>query len=166
MKPPNCIAIRSIKRRIEASQLHAQTFCTALFALLVFIPCGNAQKTAGDISPEVQRLYQEAHDAQAQGDSAKAIERYQEILKAAPRLLQAYNNLGLLYYQKRDYAQAETILEKGLKLDPGAVTMSALLGSAQYSMGKYAQARPHLEAAVKGNPSDDFARALYGRVLF
>ncbi len=166
MKPLNCVAFRDAQSLVEASRLTAAILFGALLAPMVFVPVGNAQKATGDISPEVKELYQQAHDAQAQGNIAKAIERYQQILNVAPRLLQAYNNLGLLYYQQRDYAQAEAILEKGIKLDPGAVTMAALLGSTEYAMDKYAQARPHLEVAVKGNPGDDFARALYGRVLF
>src|SRR4051812_42264976 len=166
MKRLNDIPFGSTRRRLEACRISAQTLCGALLVLLTVVPVGNAQKPAAQISPEVQKLYREAHDAQARGDIGTAIARYEEILKIAPRLVQSYNNLGMLYYQKHDYAQAKAVLEKGAKIDPNLVTISALLGSTDYAMGKYAEARPHLEAAVKGNPKDDFARALYGRVLF
>lgn len=154
-----------MRRRVEGG-FPAKALRGALIVLVTVVSVGNAQEPTPQISPEVQKLYGEAHDAQAQGDFGTAIARYEEIIKLAPRLVQAYNNLGMLYYRKHDYAQAEVVLQKGVKLDPSLATMSALLGSTEYAMGKYAEARPHLEAAVKGNPKDDFARALYGRVLF
>ena len=166
MEPVNCATFRNTRRRVERGRVSAKVLGATVLVAVLLALSGRAQKASADVSPEVQKLYQQAHDAQGRGDIATAIERYQDILKVSPRLVQAYNNLGMLYYQKHDYAQAEAVLEKGVKVDPKAVTMSALLGSTEYAMGKYAQARPHLEAAVKGNPNDDFARAQYGRALF
>lgn len=166
MRPLNVMAPGVTQVRIDGAGFFAQALRGTLIALVTFVGISSAQKPAAQISPEVEKLYGEAHDAQVQGDIGTAISRYEEILKLAPRLVQAYNNLGMLYYRKHDYARAEAVLQKGVKLDPGVVTMSALLGSTEYAMGQYAEARPHLEAAVKGNPKDDFARALYGRTLF
>ncbi len=137
-------------------------FLPAFFLLNVL----RAQTTPAPVSPAVQKLYAEAHEAQSQGDTATAIAKYQEILKITPRLAPAYNNLGMLYYQQHDLPQAVAILEKGLKIDSSVVATSALLGSAQFAMGQYQQARPHLEAAVRGNPKDNFARTLLARDLF
>lgn len=133
---------------------------------MLFVPITQAQSGPSSVTPQVQSLYAAARDAQAQGDIATAIARYQKILELSPNLSQAYNNLGMLYYQQRAYPQAEAVLEKGLKLAPGLVATSALLGSTQFAMGRYVQARPHLEVAVRGNPKDDFARSLLARDLF
>ena len=44
--------------------------------------------------------------------------KYQEILRLAPKLGPAYNNLGALYFRQREYRKAAEVLEKGLKVDP------------------------------------------------
>ena len=126
----------------------------------------HAQTSASAPSPAVQKLYEEAHAAQAGGDAATAIAKYQEILKIAPRLAAAYNNLGILYYQQHDLVNAVAVLEKALKIDPSVTSSSALLGSALCAMGRYQDAVPHLQAAIHGNPKDDFARSLLARALF
>ena len=144
----------------------ARLFFSAFLLVFFLSTILRAQKTSATASPAIQKLYAEAHEAQAQGDPATAIAKYKEILKIAPRLSAAYNNLGMLYYQQHQLPQAVAVLEQGLKIDPSIVSTSALLGSAQFAMGRYQEARPHLEAAVRGNPNDDFARTLLARVLF
>lgn len=114
-----------------------------------------AQSNATD--SKVEALYGEAKEAQARGDQDGAIAKYQEILKVAPRLGAAYNNLGLLYFQQREFQKAADILEKGLKVDPKMASAAALLGIALYETGKYQEARPKLEAALRSNPKDDNA---------
>jgi tetratricopeptide (TPR) repeat protein len=133
--------------------------------LVLFLPLAIAQAQNAAVSPAVEQLVAEAHQAQSQGDLATAVAKYQKILQIAPRLAAAYNNLGMLYLQQHDLPQAVDVLEKGLKIDPNVVATSALLGSAQFSMGQYREARPHLEAAIRGNPKDDFARRLLARDL-
>lgn len=128
--------------------------------------CTVIAQGAAPVSPAVQQLYAEAKTAQANGDLTTAIQKYRQILKVAPRLASAYNNLGLLYYQQHDLPQAVAVLDKGLKIDPRMVSASALLGSADFAMGQYAKARPHLEAAVHGLPKDTFVRTLLARDLF
>ncbi len=133
--------------------------------LVLILPLAVAQAQKAAVSPAVEQLVAEAHQAQSQGDLSTAIAKYQKILQIAPRLAAAYNNLGMLYLQQHDLPQAVAVLEKGLKIDPSVVSTSALLGSAQFSMGQYKEARPHLEAAVHGNPKDDYARRLLARDL-
>ena len=124
-----------------------------------------AQTSSGTVSPEVAQLYSEAKAAQAQGDIAGAIQKYQAILKVAPRLAPAYNNLGLLYYNQRDYAHAASALREGLRIDPKMTSASALLGTCLFAMGEYDKAREPLEAALRGNPHDDQVEMLLARTL-
>jgi tetratricopeptide (TPR) repeat protein len=124
-----------------------------------------AQADSGEVTPEVQALYAQAKSAQAQGDTSTAIAKYRSILKLAPRLAPAYNNLGLLYYRERDYAHATDVLEQGLRIDPNMPSASALLGSALFAMGEDAKARGPLESALRGNPSDGQAEMTLARVL-
>jgi tetratricopeptide (TPR) repeat protein len=113
-----------------------------------------AQSTASADDPRVNQLYREAKEEQTSGDQAGAIAKYKSILQIAPGLAAAYNNLGLLYFQQREYRQAVAVLERGLRIHPEMPSASALLGISLYEIGEYKQARPRLEAALRSNPSD------------
>lgn len=108
----------------------------------------------------IDSLYQQAKAAQAAGDLATATAKYEQILKLAPRLGPAYNNLGMLYFKQGRYQDAVTVLERGLKVDPAMGSASALLGLSFYQMREYAKARPRLEAALASNPNDNNAEFL------
>src|SRR5258708_968041 len=94
---------------------------------------------------------------QAQGDLTGASAKYEKLLQIAPNLSAAYNNLGALYLQQREYKKAVAVLEKGLKLDPKMTSASALLGISLYETRDYANARRYLELALRANPKDDNA---------
>src|ERR1700756_2895549 len=130
-----------------------------VFLLLTLGLCANvrAQKSVRADDPQVQELYAEAKSAQAQGDLAGAAAKYEKLLQVAPNLGPAYNNLGALYLQLREYKRAAAVLEKGLKVDPKMNSASALLGISLYEMGDYPNARRSLESALRANPKDDNA---------
>lgn len=132
----------------------------------VVVPIASAaQSTSGDTDPRVEKLYSEAKEAQARGDQAVAIAKYESILKLAPRLGAAYNNLGLIYFQQRDYRSAIAILEKGLAVDPKMSSAAALLGISLYETADYPKARTRLEAALRSNPKDNNAELFLANVL-
>src|ERR1700738_232458 len=148
------------RNSILLNRVDFRRFPAALIALfLTFGFCTNAraQKSTRADDPQVQQLYAEAKAAQAQGDLAGAAAKYEELLQVAPSLGPAYNNVGALYLQQREYKKAATVLEKGLKVDPKMTSASALLGISLYEMGDYANARRHLESALRANPKDDNA---------
>jgi tetratricopeptide (TPR) repeat protein len=129
--------------------------------MVLFIPGGRAraaQAASGENDPRVEELYSHAKAAQSQGDIAGAISKYEEILRIAPRLGPAYNNLGALYFRQRDYRKAAAVLEQGLKINPAMPSASALLGISLFEMGDYARARPRLEAALRANGNDSNAQ--------
>jgi tetratricopeptide (TPR) repeat protein len=136
-----------------------RTLAAAIFFLLASGLCANlrAQSSRAADDPQVQQLYAEAKAAQAQGDLAGAAAKYEKLLQFAPNLGAAYNNLGALYLQQREYKRAAAVLEKGLKVDPKMNSASALLGISLYEMGDYANARRNLESALRANPKDDNA---------
>lgn len=139
----------------------ALLLCFAVMAGSVF-----AQSPAEDeVTPEVQALYAQAKAAQARGDNAAAIEKYRAMLKLAPHLAPAYNNLGRLYFNQHDYARAAQVLNKGLALNPDMATASALLGLSYLELGEDEKAEPLLEGAVRANPNDDTAVMALARGL-
>jgi tetratricopeptide (TPR) repeat protein len=102
----------------------------------------------------VDRLYAEARAFEARGDVTGAISKYNEILKAAPSLAAAYNNLGALYFDSGQYRNAIEVLQAGLRLNPRMAPSYAVLGSAYLALGDSNHAIAAFKSAVKENPKD------------
>src|ERR1700722_10098527 len=129
----------------------------AVVAGLLFVPffAGLAQSGDDEVTPQVQELYAQAKAAQQRNDNATAIEKYRAMIKLAPHLAAAYNNLGMLYFNEKDYAHAAEALERGLKLHQKMPTASAMLGMSYYHLGENDKAEPLIRAAHEANPKDD-----------
>ena len=84
--------------------------------------------------PRFRRFTRRPKLAQQRGDNAEAIEKYRAMLKLAPHLAPAYNNLGMLYFNEHDYEQAAQVLKHGLELNPDMPTASALLGMSYHEI--------------------------------
>jgi predicted Zn-dependent protease len=124
-----------------------------------------AQKETDEVTPAVQQLYAEAREARERGNDASAIEKYREIIKQAPHLAAAYNNLGMLYFNGGDYAHAAETLKRGLELNHDMPTAAAMLGMSYVQLGEDAKAEPLLAKALKANPTDDRIEMMLARVL-
>ena len=141
-------------------------FLVPLSFVVLMAASAFAQSSADDeVTPQVQALYAQAKADQQRGDNAAAIEKYRAMLKLAPHLAPAYNNLGMLYFNQHDYTHAAQILKRGLELNPEMPTASALLGMSYFEMGEHEQAEPLLETAVRANPSDDNLEMALARTL-
>lgn len=124
-----------------------------------------AQSSADEVTPQVQQLYAQARAAEQQGDAAAAIEKYRAMTRLAPHLAAAYNNLGMLYFNQRDYAEAATVLERGLKVNANMPTAATLLGLSYFELGEDEKAEPLLERAARANPADDNVPMALAHVL-
>ena len=107
-----------------------------------------------EVTPRVQELYAQAQAAQQHDDIPAAIEKYREMVRLAPHLAAAYNNLGRLYFNQHDYGHAAQTLSQGLKLNPNMPTASAMLGMSYLETGQVQKAEEPLEAALRANPKD------------
>lgn len=133
-------------------------------AVVVVVPL-RAQSTGDEVTPAVQRLYAEARTAQQQGDAATAITKYRAMIRLAPHLAPAYNNLGMLYFNEHDYSKAVSVLEAGLKLNADMSTAVAMLGLSYFELGENLKAEPLLERALRANPADDNLQISLAHVL-
>jgi tetratricopeptide (TPR) repeat protein len=126
--------------------------------LILLLSAGSrtiASQSNDEVTPEVQTLYAQARAARQRGDNATAIAKYRDMIKLAPHLAAAYNNLGMLYFDGHDYAQAVEILQRGLELNPNMPSTAAMLGMSYFQLGKNEKAEPLLETALRANPRDD-----------
>jgi tetratricopeptide (TPR) repeat protein len=146
----------------------AMRFRTALVAaLLLFVwawlPSARAQDD--EVTPEVQQLYAQAQAAQKSGDEAIAIQKYRAMIRLAPHLAAAYNNLGRLYFNQHDFAHAAETLAKGLKVNPDMPTASAMLGMSYLETGEIEKAESPLRTASQANPKDPLVQMALAKVL-
>ena len=140
--------------------------CLLAGAILLFCHAGAlAQQDESEVTPAVQRLYAEAGAATENGDSAGAIEKYRSIIKLAPHLAAAYNNLGVLYFNQHDFAHAAEVLKRGLELNADMPTASAMLGMSYVQLGEDQKAEPLLRKALRANPKDDQIEMMLSRLL-
>src|SRR5947209_19618420 len=93
----------------------ARVLLTALMLPGLGTLVAQSESTASD--SQVEKLYADAKTDEAAGDLAGAIAKYKSILRVAPNVGPAYNNLGALYFKERDYAKAAAVLQQGLKVD-------------------------------------------------
>src|ERR1700733_5976455 len=128
-----------------------------LAVLLLMFPAKQvrANQANDEVTPEVQRLYAEAKSAQQQNDSATAIQKYREMIRLAPHLAAAYNNLGMLYFNEREYDKTVEVLNRGLRVNPEMPSASAMLGMSYFQLGDNEKAESALRTALRGNPNDD-----------
>jgi tetratricopeptide (TPR) repeat protein len=134
--------------------------------LLVLAPTSAlASQASSEVTPEVQELYAEATTAEQHGDNATAIEKYRAMIKLAPNLAPAYNNLGILYFNLHDYTHAAEVLKRGLQLKPDMPTASAMLGVCYFQLGADEKAEPLLRAALRAKPTDDNVEMILVHIL-
>lgn len=150
--------------RLSSFLCSTGSLALALLAILA-IQQATAQQSGDEVTPAVQKLYEDARDAQHSGDTATAIEKYRAMIKLAPHLAAAYNNLGRLYFNEHDYLHASEVLQRGLELTPNMPTAAAMLGMSYFQLGEDDKAEPLLRAALRANPKDDQLELLLAQAL-
>jgi tetratricopeptide (TPR) repeat protein len=151
------------------SALHAMVLRGILRSLVTLSLCANcvaipAQSQDAEVTPQVQRLYAQAQAAQQRDDIPTAIEKYREMIRLAPHLAAAYNNLGRLYFNQHDYGHAAQTLAQGLRLNPDMATASAMLGMSYLETGHVDKAEEPLETALRANPKDSVVQITLAKV--
>src|ERR1022692_2033543 len=145
--------------------IHRTRYWLAAVVLGFALTSAGAGQATDEVTPEVQQLYAQAKAAQQHGDSATAIEKYRAMIKLAPHLAAAYNNLGMIYFNEHDYSHAAEVLEHGLKINPNMPTASALLGMSYFQLGMNDKAEPLLRTALHANPSDNHIQMILVHIL-
>lgn len=138
--------------------------CGGLLLMCIGAPV-LAQSSSNEVTAEVQQLYSQAKAAQQGGDEQTAIEEYRQMIRLAPHLAAAYNNLGMLYFNHRQYAEAVPVLERGLRVDPQMSTATAMLGLSYFELGENEKAEPVLQRALRANPTDSNVQMSLAHVL-
>jgi tetratricopeptide (TPR) repeat protein len=114
--------------------------------------------------------------AKASKDTAAAVAalKSSNLKEARKRLDSAYRQvpesgrvnflMGYLFFEQKDYDQAQTYLNHAITLSPSDAQTLALLGRVQLLRGQYEPAKAFLERAVVANPNDWMSHNLLGNV--
>ncbi len=151
-------------------------------ACLVFLPSGvgcslDWNKGMGDrrdssklkeaptpnISPRTH--YAAGNMLEKQNDLKGAIEQYETALAAAPRMLQAYNRLGIVYQKLGKLGDAERILRQGIRLHPKSAMLHNNLGFSLLQKASLGDAEGEFRAALALTPHFSRARMNLGITL-
>lgn len=84
-------------------------------------------------------------------DEAK--QDYERALRIKPKYPEAINNLGTIYYAKKNYKQAEKLYRRALKLMPQSATFYNNLGAAYFAQGRFRQGAEAYRAAFAIDPT-------------
>jgi len=117
--------------------------------------------------PETARTeYSRAHDDHARQDINGAVARLKKAVEIAPQFASAWNQLGTIAYQSRQYQKAEEYFREALKQDPDAYSPLVNLGGALQAQNKIEESLAVNLEAVKAMPGDALAHSQLGSTYF
>jgi len=99
-------------------------------------------------------------------DIKAAIAHLNEALKLAPKYAEAWNSLGVVYYQTKDYTQAEQCFRKATEIAPEDWTPAVNLGGVLLNLQRPQEALEYNRYAVKARPNDALANSQLGMTYF
>jgi len=105
-------------------------------------------------------LYKEARQAQLAGDLKTATENYKRIVALRPDMAEAHANLGVLFYQQKQWEPALKAFKRAIQLKPDLAGPYFFLGVLSFNSRNYTDASRYLEKAETQDPSN-FAIQLY-----
>jgi Tfp pilus assembly protein PilF len=121
------------------------------------------------IPENARQKYVESEKDLARRDTEHAIAHLKEAVALAPKYAEAWNGLGVIAYQTRDYPQAEQYFRKALEADPGNWTPALNLGGVLLNLNKPDEALDYMDYnrfAVQAHPNDALANSQLGMDYF
>jgi tetratricopeptide (TPR) repeat protein len=133
---------------------------------LVLKAAGSAGAGGGGASAaDVLRAeFKQALDLTQAGKLDEAEAAYKGIAAKDPTIPEVYQNLGYVYSQKKDWANAEAALSRALELKPGSSELSSALAKVYQDSGQPDKAMAVMSKAAGENPAD--ARAQFNMGIF
>jgi tetratricopeptide (TPR) repeat protein len=118
------------------------------------------------IPERAHREYEEAERRLARRDVEGAVAHFERAVEMAPQFSEAWNHLGTIAYQARDYTRAETCFRKALDADPNSFQPLVNLGGVSINLGKFEEALQYNLYAALTRPNDALANSQLGMSYF
>jgi Tfp pilus assembly protein PilF len=112
------------------------------------------------------REYQEARKHLEKHDVDSAVKRLEHAVELAPQFAEAWNTLGTIAYQTRQYDRAERCFRAALQQDPKAYEPLVNLGGVLINTHKLDEALMYNQNAVLTRPTDALANSQLGLAYF
>ena len=127
-----------------------------------------AKVSARELSiPEsARREYENAQKNLGRRNVAAAVSHLERAVAIAPQYAKAWNNLGTIAYQARQYTRADECFRKALEQNPGSYEPLVNLGGVLLNEGKPEDALPYNRYAVLSRPHDALANSQLGMNYF
>ena len=126
------------------------------------IPRGIVSVRELSIPAKAIKEYQEAQERLRRYEVERAIEHLQKAVEIAPQFVEALNNLGTIYYQRREYAAAEDSFRQALKQEPEAFAPLVNLGAVLLALERLQESLEINQQAQEVRPQDALANAQLG----
>ena len=149
---------------------------TGLAAILVAtfgltVTFAQPRQLRSDDYAAIESSFRTAKRFEASQDFANAADEYRSILDRYPTAVpRVYQNLGVVLYYQRQYAEAVEAFRRGLELEPSMVGSRLFLGICYLNIEKPDKALPLLEAAHAAQPSfesgSSLGQAYLGNLLY
>jgi tetratricopeptide (TPR) repeat protein len=95
-------------------------------------------------------------------DVKSAIAHLEKAVAISPQFIAAWNQLGVIAYQSREYQRAETCFLKALEVDPESFPPTINLGAVLLAQNRLDEALKYNQAATNQRPDDPLANAQLG----
>lgn len=118
------------------------------------------------VSDSARRDYEKAQQELAKPDIPRAIEHLKSAVAKSPGFTAAWNNLGTIAYQTRNYSEAETYFREALRQDASSFAPLVNLGGVLLTLGKLEEAWKYNLYAVLARPGDALANSQLGMTYF
>lgn len=154
------------------------------------VPTVSAPPAPG-ITPEIRgdiymarKMYREAIDMYREGPPDSAVlankigiafhqlllldlakKNYERSIKLDPHYPEAINNLGTIYYSRRNYRKAIGYYKRALKYSPPAASIYSNLGAAYFARKDYKRATENYEQALKLDPDVFDHHSTFGTLM-
>ena len=114
------------------------------------------------IDPKAVRRLEAAQDKLAKGCGDEAVAELRKAVQISPQFVAAWNLLGTISYQQREYEQAKRYFRSALEHDDDAFEPTIKLGGTLLSMGRHEDALPYSQYAVLARPQSVLANSQVG----
>jgi tetratricopeptide (TPR) repeat protein len=118
------------------------------------------------IPERARREYEDAGQRLARRDVQGAVAHFERAVEMAPQFSEAWNHLGTIAYQSRDYTRAENCFRKALEADPNAFQPLVNLGGVSLNLNKFEEALEYNLYAELTRPNDALANSQLGMSYF
>ncbi len=120
-----------------------------------------APPTGAAVRGQAGRLYEKGAKAYAEGDLAKAVESFEQVVALEPELAEVHSALAMTYLGLQEWEKAASEAQKALDLKPDEVMGYEIQYDAYRALGDLENQDRVLDVLIEKRPGPDTARRVF-----